>query len=91
MSVLAGIEQEALELLEWPRVAAHLASFASTSAGQRHCRLLPLGADPASSQRLLAETTELLSLDGLTDGGLNFQGAADIASTVAHCATVGSA
>ena len=28
----ASIQQEALELLEWPRLAQHVASFASTTA-----------------------------------------------------------
>ena len=79
----AAIAAETLELLEWPRLAAHLASFASTDAGGRHCRALPLPADLAASQLLLAETTELLGLDGLVEGGLSFLGAVDISPTVA--------
>ncbi len=85
------IERETLALLEWPRLAAHLASFASTGAGERHCRALPLPADRRSSETLLAETTELLGLDGLVEGGLSFQGAADIATTVSLCAKGGCA
>ncbi|MDA0216554.1 MAG: endonuclease MutS2, partial [Cyanobacteria bacterium] len=73
------------------RLAAHLASFASTVAGGRHCRALPLPADLAASQRLLAETTELLGLDGLVEGGLSFLGAVDISPTVALCAKGGCA
>jgi DNA mismatch repair protein MutS2 len=78
-------------LLEWPRLAEHLASFASTGAGERQCRLLPLPVDRQSSETLLAETTELLGLDGLVEGGLSFQGAADIAATVSLCAKGGCA
>ena len=85
------IEQEALTLLEWPRLAGHVASFASTAAGRRHCQALPLGRSLAESQALLAETGELLALDGLTDGGLSFQGVADIALTVQLCAKGGTA
>ncbi|MFZ0407565.1 MAG: endonuclease MutS2 [Cyanobium sp.] len=85
------MEPETLSLLEWPRLAAHLASFASTAAGGRHCRVLPLPADRRSSEILLAETTELLGLDGLVEGGLSFQGAADIADTVTLCAKGGCA
>ncbi len=85
------IERETLALLEWPRLAAHLASFASTGAGERHCRALPLPADRQGSTTLLAETTELLGLDGLVEGGLSFQGAADIATTVSLCAKGGCA
>ena len=67
------IGQEALELLEWPRLGEHLATFASTSAGGALCARLPLGANLEDSRRRLAETTELLGLDGLSEGGLSFQ------------------
>ncbi len=91
MSVLSSIEQEALGLLEWPRLAGHVASFASTAAGRRHCDHLPLAASLVESQNLLAETTELLALDGLTEGGLSFQGVADIQPTVQLCVKGGVA
>ncbi len=87
----AAIAQETLELLEWPRLAAHLASFASTAAGGRHCCGLPLPATVAASRTLLAETTELLALDGLLEGGLSFQGVADIAPSLGLCAKGGVA
>ena len=89
------IQAEALELLEWPRLAEQLASFASTTAGQRACLALPLPESLEQSQSLLAETTELLALDGLTaaagGAGLSFQGVADIGGVVAHCAKGGCA
>ncbi len=85
------IQQEALELLEWPRLAEQLSGFASTAAGRRHCQALPLPPSLAESQALLAQTTELLGLDGLLDGGLSFEGAADIAIVVSHCAKGGTA
>ena len=88
---MKAIQEETLELLEWPRLAAHLAGFASTTAGQRHCSALPLPDTALESQRLLAETTELLGLDGLTEGGLSFQGVADIAPTVVLCGKGGCA
>ena len=87
----AAIAAEALELLEWPRLAGHVASFASTAAGGRHCAALPLPAHCHQSQDLLAETTELLGLDGLLEGGLSFRGVADIATTVRRCGKGGSA
>ncbi|MEY3768009.1 MAG: hypothetical protein RLZZ11_1079 [Cyanobacteriota bacterium] len=87
----APIQAETLELLEWSRLAEHLASFASTDAGRRLCLRLPLGQDHAASERLLAETTELLALDGLLEGGLSFSGVADIAATVSLCAKGGCA
>jgi DNA mismatch repair protein MutS2 len=86
-----AIQQEALELLEWPRLAEQLASFASTAPGRRACQALLLPDSLAASQTLLAETTELLGLDGLLEGGLSFQGVADIAPLVGHCAKGGTA
>lgn len=88
---MSEIHQDTLELLEWPRLAEHLAGFASTAAGRRHCALLGLPDHPAESRRLLLETTELLALDGLCEGGLSLQGAGDIAATVALCAKGGCA
>jgi DNA mismatch repair protein MutS2 len=87
----SGIQQEALELLEWTRLAEQVAGFAATAAGRRHCQALPLASSPAESRRLLAETTELLALDGLIEGGLSFAGVADIADTVTLCAKGGCA
>jgi DNA mismatch repair protein MutS2 len=88
---LNPIEAEALDLLEWPRLAEHLASFASTRAGARHCRSLVPTASRAESERLLCETTELLGLDGVLEGGLSFQGVADLGGTLQHCGKGGTA
>jgi DNA mismatch repair protein MutS2 len=82
---------ETLELLEWPRLAGHVAGFASTAAGARHCAELPLPARCGESQEMLAVTTELLGLDGVLEGGLSFRGVADIVATVTFCAKGGSA
>jgi len=87
----ASIQQEALELLEWPRLAQHVASFASTTAGRTLAAALPLASSHAESQRLLLETTELLALDGLTEGGLSFQGVADLQRTLLVCSKGGVA
>ncbi len=87
----ATIQNEALELLEWPRLCGQIATFAATPAGRRQVEALPLGATPAESQALLGETSELLALDGLTEGGLSFQGVADLRHTVALCGKGGTA
>ena len=87
----AGIGAETLELLEWPRLCSQVATFAVTTSGRRFCQALPLAASPAESQALLGETTELLALDGLTEGGLSFQGVGDLTITVALCAKGGTA
>ena len=87
----SAIQREALELLEWPRLAQHLAGFASTALGRQRCLELPLAASPEASGRLLAQTTELIALDGLTEGGLSFQGVADLSRTLQICAKGGTA
>ncbi|MEB3296372.1 MAG: endonuclease MutS2, partial [Cyanobacteriota bacterium] len=91
MSELSGVEHDTLGLLEWPRLCAHVASFASTAAGRRHCEALSLGASVEESRSLLAETTELLGLDGLTEGGLSFRGVGDIRITLQRCTKGGVA
>ncbi|MFM8974234.1 MAG: endonuclease MutS2, partial [Vulcanococcus sp.] len=87
----SAIQQEALELLEWTRLAQHLAGFASTALGRQRCLALPLAPSQEASARLLAETTELIALDGLTEGGLSFQGVADLSRTLQICAKGGTA
>lgn len=79
------IEQEALALLEWPRLAEHVAGFASTLQGRGHCLQLPLAASREESLQWLAQTTELLALDGLTEGGLSFAGVADLHQILQRC------
>ena len=88
---LSGIQREALELLEWGRLGEHVAGFASTTAGRRLCRELPLAPSLEASRQLLAQTTELLALDGVLEGGLSFQGVADLSRTVQLCAKGGVA
>ena len=85
------IQAETLELLEWSRLGEHVAGFTGTTAGRNLCLQLPLAPDRAESQRLLAETTELLALDGLEEGGLTFQGVADLTRTLQLCGKGGIA
>ncbi len=87
----SAIQWEALELLEWGRLGEHVAGFAGTAPGRRRCRELPLGPSLAASQELLAQTGELLALDGLLEGGLSFQGVADLSRTLQLCAKGGVA
>jgi len=84
-------EVETQELLEWPRLAAQLAEFASTSAGRGRCLALPLAPELETGRVWLAQTAELLALDGLLDGGLSFDGVVDIAPLLQRCAKGGTA
>ena len=85
------IQAETLALLEWARLGEHLSGFAGSPLGQALCRRLPLAPSAAEACRRLEETAELLALDGLTDGGLSFQGVVDLEETVQLCAKGGCA
>jgi DNA mismatch repair protein MutS2 len=84
-------EHETLELLEWPRLAEQVAAFASTAAGRSRTLALPLAASLSDSQAWLAETGELLGLDGVLEGGLSFDGVVDIGPVLQRCAKGGIA
>ena len=83
--------QDTLKQLEWPRLCEHLAGFASTLQGRRHCQTLSLPADLSASRLRLAETLEIGALDGLIDGGLSFQGVHDLGHILARCTKGGVA
>ena len=87
----APVLQETLELLEWPRLCEHLASFASTKPGRRAALGTALPEDLATSRLWLARTIELAGLDGITEGGLSFQGVHDLESVLMRCNKGGTA
>lgn len=57
-----------LELLEWPALCEHVASFASTAVGKRLCRRLEVPLGQAESERLLEEARCVLSAGGRRAG-----------------------
>ena len=83
--------EETLELLEWPRLCQHLASFTSTLQGRRHCCRGSLPESLSESLILQARTQEMASLDGLLDGGLSFQGVGDLEMILLRCSKGGVA
>ena len=87
----APVLKETLELLEWPRLCEHLASFASTQPGRRAALETLLPDDLATSRLWLARTIELAGLDGVTDGGLSFQGVYDLDLVLVRCRKGGTA
>ena len=82
---------ETLELLEWPRLCQHLSSFTSTLQGRRYCCQGLLPESLPESLILQAKTQEMASLDGLLDGGLSFQGVADLDLILLRCSKGGVA
>ncbi|MFM6633547.1 MAG: hypothetical protein ACKPI8_26005, partial [Microcystis panniformis] len=68
------IQDETLELLEWPRLCQHLATFAATKLGAIAIRQLPLPESKEESLNLLCQTKEVYSLEQKLDSRLSFDG-----------------
>ncbi|MEL6553233.1 MAG: endonuclease MutS2 [Cyanobacteria bacterium J06621_11] len=71
------IQSETLNLLEWPRLCRHLATFTATNIGTVAAQRLPIPASQEESEALLAQTVETTQLES-TVGGLQFGGIRDI-------------
>ena len=71
------IQSETLNLLEWPRLCRHLATFTATNIGNVAAQRLPIPASQVESEALLAQTVEATQLES-TVGGLQFGGIRDI-------------
>ena len=84
MSLLScpTIQAETLELLEWPRLCQHLATFAATKLGKIAAQGLPLPQRQSDSETLLAQTLEAYALEAKL-GQLPFEGIQDIGEALA--------
>ncbi|MGC1309993.1 MAG: endonuclease MutS2 [Phormidesmis sp.] len=71
------IQAETLDLLEWPRLCRHLATFTATNIGTTAAQRLPIPKTQSESEALLAQTVEATQLES-TVGGLQFGGIRDI-------------
>lgn len=69
-----SLRQETLELLEWPRLCQHLASFAATPLGRRACLELDPWRSRAESEVCLDQTEEAIRLDCSQPGGFLWTG-----------------
>ncbi|MBE9228814.1 endonuclease MutS2, partial [Phormidium sp. LEGE 05292] len=72
------IQNETLELLEWPRLCHHLSTFAATKLGAIAARHLQIPQIQEESLTLLAQTKEVYELENRLVSGLNFDGITDI-------------
>ena len=72
------IQAETLELLEWPRLCQHLATFAATKLGVAAALDLQIPATQAQTAELLAQTQEAYQLESRAGGALSFEGIQDI-------------
>jgi DNA mismatch repair protein MutS2 len=76
------IQAETLELLEWPRLCQHLATFAATKLGVVAATSLEIPATRSQTAELLAQTQEAYQLENRPNGGLAFEGIQDISSSL---------
>lgn len=76
------IQSETLELLEWPRLCQHLATFAATKLGVAAALDLQIPQTQAQTAELKAQTQEAYQLESRAGGALSFEGIQDIGSTL---------
>ena len=76
------IQSETLELLEWPRLCQHLATFAATKLGVGAALDLQIPANQAQTAELLAQTQEAYQLESRAGGALSFEGIQDIGTSL---------
>ncbi|MEM8779867.1 MAG: endonuclease MutS2 [Cyanobacteria bacterium P01_G01_bin.49] len=72
------IHQETLNLLEWPRLCQHLATFTATKMGAVAARNLPIPTNVSESQELLAQTQEIYRLEENLQVRWSFEGITDL-------------
>ncbi|MDF0553664.1 endonuclease MutS2 [Kamptonema sp. UHCC 0994] len=76
------IQAETLELLEWPRLCHHLATFTATKLGAVAALHLPIPETPTETAQLLAQTQETYLLESRLARGLSFDGIQDIGDSL---------
>ena len=76
------IQSETLELLEWPRLCQHLATFTVTKLGAIATHHLPIPSTKAETMQLLAQTQEVYKLETRLVQGLSFDGIEDIGNSL---------
>ena len=76
------ITTETLDLLEWHRLCQNLSTFAATKLGVVAARQLKLPNTQAESERLLAQTKEIYSLEQELDSGWTFKGIKDVGAAL---------
>jgi len=83
------IQAETLNLLEWPRLCQHLATFAATKLGARAAQALRIPDTQIESEDLLAQTREVYQLETTLPVSLSFEGIQDIGDALERAALQG--
>ena len=76
------IQSETLELLEWPRLCEHLATFAATKLGAVASWQLSVPSTLEETEQLLSQTKAAYRLETSASGGLSFEGICDISDSI---------
>ncbi len=76
------IQTETLNLLEWPRLCEHVATFAATKLGAIAARKLVVPDTQATSEALLTQTAEINQLESQLAVSLSFDGIQDISNAL---------
>ena len=76
------IQSETLELLEWPRLCEHLATFAATKLGAVAARNLEIPETFAETKQLLAQTKEVYQIETYLNAELSFEGIHDFGDSL---------
>ena len=76
------IQSETLELLEWPRLCEHLATFAATKLGAIAARQIHIPTSLAETEQLLTQTKEVYHLETALTTSLSFEGIHDIGDSL---------
>ncbi|WGT67326.1 endonuclease MutS2 [cyanobacterium endosymbiont of Epithemia clementina EcSB] len=76
------IQQETLNLLEWPRLCQHLSTFAATKLGVLAARRLSIPETIEESEQLLAQTQEIYRLEQNLEVQWSFDGITDIGDSL---------
>ncbi|MDJ0508680.1 MAG: endonuclease MutS2 [Crocosphaera sp.] len=84
------IYQETLNLLEWPRLCQHLATFAATKMGAIAARNLPMPESLEESQELLAQTQEIYRLEQNLEVKWTFEGITDVGDSLKRATLKGN-
>ncbi|YAI82669.1 MAG: endonuclease MutS2 [cyanobacterium endosymbiont of Rhopalodia sterrenbergii] len=76
------IQQETLNLLEWPRLCQHLSTFAATKLGVLAAKKLSIPDNLEESEQLLAQTREIYRLEQSLEVQWSFDGITDIGDSL---------
>ena len=84
-SLVRKLENESVELLEWPLLKKQLSSFASTPMGEKSIINFEIPLKLEDTQYLLDQTKEIYKLENEYDQNINFEGVFEIKRNTETC------